>query len=214
MNSETSTEPSATRPAFEAWQLFTLAGLIGAAIVAFRAGAQPPSARIFLIVTIFAAAAIGLAVLRTFGPLAGAQSRDARTTLGDRTRQLLEREKMLALRVIKELEFDHAMGKVSGRDYEEMGARLRARASRILRQLDESAGTTYRTTIEQEVARRVGEFAGAEAPAHSLEASAGAEALAHTDAPVPSFRACEACAVANDVDARFCKACGARLETV
>jgi hypothetical protein len=208
MSSEISTDASAARrPAFEAWQLFTLAGLIGAAIVAFRAGAQPPSARIFLIVTIFAAATIGLAVLRTFGPLAGAQSRDARTTLGERTRQLLEREKMLALRSIKELEFDHAMGKVSERDYQEMGARLRGRASRILRQLDDAAGTTYRAEIEHEIARRV-----SVAPALSTDADvAGAEAPAHAEAPA-DMRACGACSVSNDVDARFCKGCGARLE--
>src|SRR5688500_18866309 len=208
MSSEISTDASAARrPAFEAWQLFTLAGLIGAAIVAFRAGAQPPSARIFLIVTIFAAATIGLAVLRTFGPLAGAQVRDARTTLGERTRQLLEREKLLALRSIKELEFDHAMGKVSDRDYQEMGARLRGRASRILRQLDDAAGTTYRAEIEHEIARRV-----SVAPALSTVADvAGAEAPAHAEAAA-DMRACGACSVSNDVDARFCKGCGARLE--
>ena len=219
MSSEISTDASAARrPAFEAWQLFTLAGLIGAAIVAFRAGAQPPSARIFLIVTIFAAATIGLAVLRTFGPLAGAQVRDARTTLGERTRQLLEREKMLALRSIKELEFDHAMGKVSDRDYQEMGARLRGRASRILRQLDDAAGTTYRAEIEQEIARRVSvapalsQDAGAEAPDHA-EAVADAEAPGDADAPAHiGVHACSACSVANDLDARFCKGCGARLE--
>ena len=205
MSSEISTDASAARrPAFEAWQLFTLAGLIGAAIVAFRAGAQPPSARIFLIVTIFAAATIGLAVLRTFGPLAGAQVRDARTTLGERTRQLLEREKMLALRSIKELEFDHAMGKVSDRDYQEMGARLRGRASRILRQLDDAAGTTYRAEIEQEIARRV-------STAPALSTDAGADAPAHADAHI-GVHACSACSVANDLDARFCKGCGARLE--
>jgi len=56
MSSETSTEAPARKSAapFEAWQLFTLAGLISAAIVAFFASTQPPSARIFLILTIFA----------------------------------------------------------------------------------------------------------------------------------------------------------------
>ena len=36
------------------------------------------------------------------------------------------------------------MGKVSERDFTEMAARLRARAGRILRQLDESAEVGYR----------------------------------------------------------------------
>ena len=49
--------------------------------------------------------------------------------LGGRTRAALEREKTLSLRSIKELEFDRAMGKVSEKDFAEMGARLRARAA-------------------------------------------------------------------------------------
>ena len=204
MSSETSTDarPS-SRGGFEPWQLFVLAGLIGAAIVAFRAGAQPSSARIFLILTIFAAAAIGYAALRMLVPLTGVVSRESRLTLGERTRAVLEREKMLALRAIKELEFDRAMGKVSDRDYQEMATRLRARAGRILRQLDESPELGYRTMIEQEISRRIG------APPAAPAAADGAD-----EPPVSSISACGACGVANDTDARFCKSCGARLEAV
>jgi hypothetical protein len=216
MSSEISTDArTPSRAAFEPWQLFVLAGLIGAAIVAFRAGAQASSARIFLIVTIFAAAAIGLAALRTLAPLTGVVSRESRLTLGERTRAVLEREKMLALRAIKELEFDRAMGKVSDRDYQEMAARLRARAARILRQLDESPEVGYRTTIEQEIARRI----GTPNPSAAADLSAGAlgkvEAAAYESAEAPGDSqkvACSSCRLANDTDARFCKGCGARLE--
>lgn len=203
MSSETSTDarPS-SRGGFEPWQLFVLAGLIGAAIVAFRAGAQPSSARIFLILTIFAAAAIGYAALRMLVPLTGMVARESRMTLGERTRVVLEREKMLALRAIKELEFDRAMGKVSDRDYQEMATRLRARAGRILRQLDESPEVGYRNMIEAEIARRIGTAPDTTAAAHvSAGASTKAESLA-----------CGRCGLANDTDARFCKSCGARLE--
>ena len=218
MSSETSTDarPS-NRGGFEAWQLFTLAGLIGAAIVAFRAGAQPPSARIFMILTIFAAAAIGMAALRMLGPLTGALSRESRMTLGERTRAVLEREKMLALRSIKELEFDRAMGKVSDRDYQEMATRLRARAGRILRQLDESAEVSYRVAIEEEIARRIGSQPPAQnagAATFALGASVPKEAPAHEgpDEPAVATMDCVACGLPNDTDARFCKRCGARLE--
>ena len=184
MSSETSTDARpANRGGFEAWQLFTLAGLIGAAIVAFRAGAQPPSARIFLILTIFAAAAIGMAALRMLGPLTGALSRESRMTLGERTRAVLEREKMLALRSIKELEFDRAMGKISEADFEEMGGRLRTRAGRLIQRLDSRAD--YRVQIEQEIARRMGR--------------------------APALATCASCGSGNDADARFCKGCGQRL---
>ena len=59
------------------------------------------------------------------------------------------------LRSIKELEFDRAMGKVSEKDFAEMSGRLRARAARLMRQLDAGAG--YRSEIEQEIAKRIGE---------------------------------------------------------
>ncbi len=66
--------------------------------------------------------------------------------LGGRTRAALEREKTLVLRSIKDLEFDFAMKKMSQSDYDEMSARLRARAVGLMRQLDEGSG--YRASIE------------------------------------------------------------------
>src|SRR6185436_17587187 len=50
-----------------------------------------------------------------------------------------------ALRAIKELEFDRAIGKLSEEDFKEMSGRLRARATRLIRQLD--AGGGYREQI-------------------------------------------------------------------
>ena len=73
--------------------------------------------------------------------------------LGGRTRAALEREKTLVLRAIKELEFDRAMGKVSEADWQEMTGRLRARAVRLIRQLD-SGSAVYRDLIEKELSAR------------------------------------------------------------
>ena len=64
-----------------------------------------------------------------FSPLAGSDEPAGPQIFGGRTRAALEREKTLVLRSIKDLEFDHAMGKVSEKDFAEMGARLRARAA-------------------------------------------------------------------------------------
>ena len=94
---------------------------------------------------------------------------------------------MLALRSIKELEFDRAMGKLSDADWKEMSGRLRARAARLMRQLD--AGTGYRQQIERDLAKRLGE----------------------AEVKTPTVGACASCATLNDADARFCKACGAKL---
>ena len=73
--------------------------------------------------------------------------------IGERTRTALEREKMLALRAIKELEFDHAMGKVASEDFRDMEGRLRVRATRLMRQLDAGAG--YRERIEQDLLKKL-----------------------------------------------------------
>jgi hypothetical protein len=191
MSSETSTERSES---LQPWQLFTLAGLLGATVVVFFSRGQSPAAIILLSCAVFAAAYIGLAALRAVLPLAGAVRDDAPELLGDRTRAALEREKMLALRAIKELEFDRGMGKVSEKDFAEMSARLRARASRLMRQLD--AGSLYREQIEKDLEKRLGKTA-VTAAAPVTPSSSGA---------------CTSCGSTTDVDAKFCKNCGARLE--
>jgi hypothetical protein len=197
MSSETSTEP---QPTFEPWQLFTLAGLIGATIAVFMARGESPAAVIMISLTIFAAAAVGIAALRTFLPLTQKSWSDGARILGGRTRAALEREKSLVLRSIKELEFDRAMGKVSDKDFADMSGRLRARAARLIRQLDAGAG--YRTEIEREITKRIGE-----APSESRVQAP----VALSDHPAPATTSCSSCNTTNDADARFCKHCGHAL---
>jgi zinc ribbon protein len=190
MSSETSTD------SLQPWQLFTLAGLIGATVVVFVSRGQTPAGVVLLSLTIFAAAVVGLAAWRTFAPFAGRDEPAGPQMIGGRTRAALDREKTLVLRSIKELEFDRAMGKVSDRDFAEMGARLRARAAGLMRQLDADGG--YREQIEKEIAQRVG---------RTLSGSPGAP-----DKARPTILICSTCNTANDADARFCKECGAKLE--
>ena len=208
MSSETSTKIAPAVPApkesLQPWQLFTLAGLIGATVVVFMSRGQSPAAIILLSTTIFAAAFIGLAALRTFLPLTGAVQDVGPEMVGGRTRAALEREKTLVLRSIKELEFDRGMGKVSEKDFAEMSARLRARAARLMRQLD--AGSVYRQQIEQEVERRLARSGGS-APRPAASAAPN-EQRENGRAPT----ACGTCKTRNDPDARFCKSCGSRLE--
>jgi hypothetical protein len=204
MSSETSTDALDGRggrlqpahDALEPWQLFTLAGLIGATIVVFVSTGQTPEGIILLSLTIFTAAVVGVAAWRTLSPLIGSDERGPSPVLGGRTRAALEREKTLVLRSIKELEFDHAMGKMSDKDFAEMSTRLRARAAGLIRQLD--AGSAYRDQIEKEIARRVGQPPRAEPKGEK---------------PRATSRLCFTCATENDADARFCKSCGSRLES-
>jgi len=196
MSSATSTEPQPLQP----WQFFTLAGLIGATIVVFLAEGQSPAGIILLSFVIFGAAAVGVAAWRTFSPLTGEEGPVGPQVFGGRTRAALEREKTLVLRSIKDLEFDHAMGKVSDKDFSEMGARLRARAAGLLRQLD--SGTSYRQAIQQEIDKRVG-------VAPTVDAAKPAPA--ESSAAKPTTKLCLSCCTVNDVDARFCKGCGYQL---
>jgi hypothetical protein len=187
---------SAEADSLQPWQLFTLAGLIGATIVVFFSRGQTPIAIILLSAAIFAAAFVGLSALRTFLPLTRSVPEDRPDMLGGRTRAALERDKALVLRTIKELEFDRGMGKVSEKDFAEMSARLRARAGRIMRQLD--AGSVYREQIEKEVEQRLASIGSA---------GSGAGSAARN----PAYTACSSCQTPNEPDARFCKACGSKL---
>src|SRR5687768_2566318 len=178
--------------ALQPWQLFTLAGLIGATVVVFFSRGQSPIGIVLLSAAVFAAAFVGLSALRTFLPLTGSVPDDRPDMLGGRTRAALERDKALVLRTIKELEFDRGMGKVSEKDFAEMSARLRARAARIMRQLD--AGSLYREQIEKEVEQRLA--------ATGRAGSAAPQSSARRD-PAPTV--CASCQTTNEPDARFCK---------
>jgi hypothetical protein len=191
MSSEISTRSPTVRlkpaldPGLQPWQFFVLAGLGCATALVYIARGRGLTAVILLSLVIAAVALIGLAALRTFRPLVSADE-DRTAMYGHRTRVALEREKLLALRSIKELEFDRAMGKLSDADWREMSGRLRARATRLMRQLD--AGSGYREAIERDVSARL------------------------ADTPLPNApSACAACATVNDADARFCKSCGNKL---
>ena len=142
-----------TSDSLRPWQFFTLGALVCATAAVFIIRGTTAENLILVCLSIFAAALIGLAALNALRPLATGETREPEM-VGSRTRAALEREKNLLLRSIKELEFDHAMGKVAEGDYEEMVARLRSRAVRLLQQLDNTS-SGYRELIERELASRL-----------------------------------------------------------
>jgi hypothetical protein len=94
-----------------------------------------------------------------------------------------------------------------------MLGRLRTRAARLMRQLD--AGSVYRGEIEREVERRLEAIPPASPPRPGSTVDAArpaAGAAASAPAPASGLSTCPACDARNDLDARFCKSCGARLE--
>jgi hypothetical protein len=188
MNSEISTETVRLKPespnTLQPWQFFVLAGLACATGITYLVRGQGIIVVLLTSVMMATAVFVGLAVLRAVRPLVSPQD-DRSAVIGQRTRAALEQEKSLALRTIKELEFDRAMGKISEDDFREMSIRLRARAARLIRQLD--AGADYRTRIEQDLSKRLG------------------------DAAAKAAKSCARCSTANDPDAKFCKNCGGQL---
>jgi hypothetical protein len=183
---ESATTLDAPAEGLQPWMFFVLAGLGASLAVVVIASQRGFTAVILLSLIIFATAVVGFAGLRMLKPLVTAEE-DRTAMFGHRTRAALEREKALALRSIKELEFDRAMGKLSESDFKEMSGRLRARATRLMRQLD--AGSGYRDAIERDLAAKL------------------ANAPALPKAPPK----CATCGTLNDADARFCKGCGGKL---
>ena len=189
MSSGTSTDS----PSFRPWHVFTVTALLGAtaAIVVTK----PPNVIILVLIclTVGSAGLVGLMTYRTLRPLTQKEYQETAAMAGSRTRAAVEREKTLVLRSIKELEFDRAMGKVSDRDFDEMGRRLRERALRLMKQLDVEA-VDFHALIERELGERLAASGESTTPAVSL-----------------TGLVCGTCQTENDRDASFCKGCGTSL---
>ena len=124
-------------------------------------------------------------------------------------RQLL-REKDTLLGAIRELRFEHDLGKLSDADLAQLEQGYRGRARDVLRELDEELEPhrqAARALIEQ--ARGKGaKTAGAQ------DAKADAATAVQTAQAAPTVQAtlaCGKCGTRNDADARFCKKCGGKL---
>ena len=184
---------------FRPWHFFVLASILLATVAVILARQSSPEHLILLSFSIAAAGAAAAAFYRTIVPLVAPLTVRTAVPVNARTRITLERDKALVLRSIKELEFDRAMGKVSQKDFDEMAARLRARAVSLMKQLDR-ATVGYARTIEDELRSRL-------ATTIPTVANAGERAQEPAGAA-----ACGSCSAMNDSDAVFCKKCGTRLQ--
>lgn len=190
MNSATSTEPQRTADSgFQPWQFYLLLAMIAATIGVVLSRHTEPAALLLLSAAVLAIGLVGAALHRAVAGFMG-QTESAAQPLGERARDRLVREKGLVLRSIKELEFDHAMGKVSEQDFADISGRLRARALALIEELDRAGGPPDATAPPAAAARK---------------RSGKADRKAGTTSTCPQ------CGTVNEPDARFCKQCGQRL---
>lgn len=200
VGSASAVKADADRNTFRASHFFVLASLMAATGAVLVARQSTPEHLILISLTIGSAGLAAAGFFRVLSPLVGTDSSTAEQPISERERAVLDREKMLVLRALKDLEFDRSMGKVSQKDSDDMAARLRGRALSLMKQLDED-GTGYRSLIERELTARV-----AARGAMPDAAPAAVVALAP-----PAVAGVCACGTANDPDARFCKQCGLKL---
>jgi hypothetical protein len=183
---------------FRASHFFVLASLVAATGAVIVSRQSTPEHLVLISLTIASAGLAAAGFYRVMSPFVGDASPTLAEPLSERARHALEREKALALRSIKDLEFDRAMGKLSQADFDEMSARQRARALGLMKQLDQDA-SGYRSIIEHELSARLA----------AQKAERQAQPVAPPAAAAPAG-VC-ACGTTNDPDALFCKRCGTKL---
>ncbi|HET7545636.1 MAG TPA: zinc ribbon domain-containing protein [Polyangiaceae bacterium] len=139
-------------------------------------------------------------------------------SLGARSAE--EEQKRAVLRALKDLEYERSVGKISDEDYNEYATRYRTEAKRLIQGLEENLAEGRRQ-VETELARRLSRKSEKAKPSESAAAQtngdsapeetldeATAEATSEPKVSAAPSRPCPACQVKNELDARFCKACG------
>ena len=127
---------------FRPWHFFVLASLIAATAAVILSRQSTPEHLILISLTIGAAGVAAAASTACWRRWRRQTCRSLGEPLSSAHAPALEREKMLVLRSLKELEFDRAMGKLSPTDFDEMAGRLRARALSLMKQLDDDGAAT------------------------------------------------------------------------
>jgi hypothetical protein len=202
---------------------------VGTLLVAVLVGAFVsigPAILVLAAGTFFGTVAFFWASLRTLGgqaPLAEGFEHVGRRRVESPTGPA--ERKRTALRALKDIEFEHEIGKLDDADYAELSTRYRDEAKAVMREIDDSV-LPQRARAE-EIARAYLEkrgFSVQQTPKHvPQEAPQGEGGGQRRDMspaegparPEPGGRiACPSCDASNERDAAFCKGCGARLSPV
>ena len=118
----------------------------------------------------------------------------------------LRDEHWRVLKAIKELDFDHSMGKLSDEDHASLGRQYRLRAIEVMRELDGARDLhpeVRRALAEIDTPTQSGELPTLDAKAPVVTPKDGNDVATHL---------CPTCGGDNDPDARFCKHCGKPMD--
>lgn len=120
------------------------------------------------------------------------------------------RPRAVALRALKEIEFDRATGKLSDADYETLKRKYTAEAVTALRA--ERPGEAERETGEVAAPLHVSRVPSSVCPTHGARPESDAAFCSECGrrlATAPGF--CTRCGTSLERDARYCHSCGARV---
>jgi hypothetical protein len=206
-----------------------LAAVVAAAILGVTRGVATA-------LLVLAASALLLAILALWNSIQSLDdqaelSLDEALALGAPSAE--EEKKRAVLRALKDLEYERSVGKISEEDYLDLSTRYREEAKTLLRALAE-AELPMRARVEKRLASRLRKSGLAEETTEARaapkpksddpesetisdpyddDARAEAELDSEAETKPPSeteTKICEECDTENDLDARFCKNCGAK----
>ena len=134
-------------------------------------------------------------------------------------------QKRRVMRALKDLEAEHAIGKIDDADYAEVAERYRNEAKQLMRDMDEQVDPLRERAEEIARAhlkkRKIGAGFTSDEPAETTaaatESSDDLDGLGLPDGAKPAKKsatprvACAKCDTSNETDAAFCKKCGASL---
>jgi len=121
----------------------------------------------------------------------------------------LREQKTRVLRALKDLESEHALGKIDDADYGVIVERYRDEAKSVMRQMDLEVAPLREEAerLAREHLKKSGVVVAE--PVASNDAAEGATESAAQASVRP---ACASCGTSNDLDAAFCKKCGAPMK--
>lgn len=156
-------------------------------------------------ITLILALLVSLAALfYVIGPLVAKQPPLLQVE-DDRFADLLAR-KDSALRAIKELEFDHQVGKIDAADYQRLNDRLRRQAITLLQQLEQI--TPLSTALDEQLEAEIAQRRQAK-PASTPAKPISAPVIQPITTAAGAAHFCTQCGARLDNSFKFCANCGA-----